>query len=64
MTKNDEEIERLLQDRAASNWLKNSLKAALPRDPMDAANDAEVLFSVLDRRAVEVRERFFGFSTE
>lgn len=53
MTKNDEEIERLLKDQAVSNWLKNSLQAALPRDPIDAANDAEVLLFVLDKRAVE-----------
>lgn len=62
MTSNDKEIERLLKDRGISFWLKNALKAALPRDPCDAANDAEVLFSVLDKRAMEARDKSFGFT--
>lgn len=35
------EIQRTLSDPAASDWLKASLLAALSRDPVDAANDAE-----------------------
>jgi hypothetical protein len=44
------EIERVLRDPAASFWLKNALRSALERDPVDAANDAEVLAQLLDRR--------------
>jgi hypothetical protein len=43
-------IEQIVDDPAASFWLKNALRAALIRDPVDAANDAEVLAQVLDQR--------------
>jgi hypothetical protein len=41
-------IEEVLRDPAASLWLRNALRAALVRDPVDAANDAEVLARLLD----------------
>jgi len=41
-------IEQILADPAASDWLKAALQSALSRDPVDAANDAEVLAKVLD----------------
>lgn len=44
------EIHEILLDPAASFWLKNALRSALERDPVDAANDAEVLAQLLDRR--------------
>jgi hypothetical protein len=40
---------QVLGDPAASLWLKDSLRSALRRDPVDAANDAEVLARLLDR---------------
>ena len=43
-------IEDILRDRAASLWLKAALRTALERDPVDAANDAEVLLRVLEAR--------------
>jgi hypothetical protein len=43
-------LEEVLRDPAASFWLKDALRSALARDPVDAANDAEVLAQVLDRR--------------
>jgi hypothetical protein len=43
-------IEDILRDPAASLWLTAALRTALERDPVDAANDAEVLFRVLDAR--------------
>jgi len=42
-------IAEVLQDPAASFWLKDALHSALGRDPVDAANDAEVLAKLLDR---------------
>ena len=42
-------IEEVLADPATSSWLTNALLAALSRDPVDAANDAEVLARLLDR---------------
>ena len=44
------EIEEVLADPAASFWLRAALRSALARDPVDAANDAEVLARLLDRR--------------
>jgi len=37
---------------AVSFWLKAALQSALLRDPVDAANDADVLARVLNDRAV------------
>jgi hypothetical protein len=47
-------IEEILADPSASFWLRNALLAALSRDPVDAANEAEVLVRLLDRRCREV----------
>ena len=44
------EIEQVLADPSASDWLKACLVSALARDPVDAANDAEILALLLDRR--------------
>jgi hypothetical protein len=42
--------EEVLRDPSASFWLKAALRSALARDPVDAANDAEVLARLLDQR--------------
>jgi len=42
-------IEQILADPAASDWLKTALHSALSRDPVDAANDSEILAKLLDR---------------
>lgn len=43
-------IDEILADPAASFWLKAALRSALLRDPVDAANDADVLARVLSDR--------------
>jgi len=43
------EIAAVLGDPAASSWLKACLWSALSRDPVDAANDAEILAQMLAR---------------
>jgi hypothetical protein len=43
-------IDDVLRDPAASFWLKTALRTALERDPVDAANDAEMLLRLLDAR--------------
>jgi hypothetical protein len=48
------EIAAVLHDPAASSWLKTSLRSALSRDPVDAANDAEVLAQLLERRCRDI----------
>jgi len=40
----------VLADPAASTWLRNTLSHALTRDPVDAANQAELLSRVLAAR--------------
>ena len=40
-------VDQIMSDFSSSTWLKNALQAALLRDPIDAANDAEILFLVL-----------------
>jgi hypothetical protein len=45
-----------MRDPAASYWLKDALASAMNRDPVDAALDAELLASILMRRAREVLE--------
>ena len=48
---NDEEIGQMLADPGLSDWFKQALSSSLERDPVDAANDAELLSAVLDRRS-------------
>ena len=43
-------IDEILGDPAASFWLKGALRSALSRDPVDAANDADLLAQVLELR--------------
>ena len=45
------EIAAALADPSASYWLRDALRAALARDPIDAANDAARLSSLLEARA-------------
>jgi hypothetical protein len=42
-----ERLNAILNDPSASYWLKDSLRSALRRDPIDAVNDAEILAEVL-----------------
>lgn len=44
-------IAHTLNDPSASHWLRDALQSAMKRDPVDAANDAEVLARLLDERA-------------
>jgi len=44
----------VIQDPAASYWLKDALTAALRRDPVDAARDAHVLLGLLEQRVTVV----------
>ena len=48
------EIAQVLADPAASFWLKDALRSALTRDPVDAANDAAVLAQLLHQRCQEI----------
>jgi hypothetical protein len=43
-------LDGLLRDPSTSFWLRNALTSALLRDPVDAANDADILARVLEQR--------------
>ncbi|MCY1168788.1 hypothetical protein D9M73_87940 [compost metagenome] len=45
-------IAQLMGDPGVSYWLKDSLRSALERDPVDAMKDAELLAQVLAHRAL------------
>lgn len=44
-------VRDIVDDPATSEWLRLALTDAMARDPVDAANDAETLLSVLTMRA-------------
>lgn len=46
-----DEIARMYADPCASYWLRDALRSALERDPLDAARDARTLADLLERRA-------------
>jgi hypothetical protein len=50
-------IDDVLNDPTISDWLKWALRSALHRDPLDAANDAELLFWALSTRLGEMFEQ-------
>ena len=47
-------IDDVLNDPTISDWLKWALRSALNRDPLDATNDAEILFLILSQRLGEL----------
>ena len=49
-------IRQILEDPAASDWLKVALTEAIARDPVDALNDALLLAQTLDDRLREILE--------
>ena len=42
--------QEVLNDPHTSDWLRNALRSALERDPVDVANDAEYLRNILTQR--------------
>ena len=46
-------ISKVLADPRTSNWLKQSLRQALAREPLAAANDAALLNQLLSSRCDE-----------
>jgi len=50
----NDSIQTILDDPAASDWLKTALRAALARDPVDAVNDAEILCEALKQRLDDI----------
>jgi len=51
-------VAEVLSDPAASLWLRTTLRSALLRDPVDAANDCEFLARLLARRCEQLMSDF------
>lgn len=51
-------VSRVLQDPSTSFWLRAALLSCLSRDPVDAANDAEVLALLLNERCRQLLQDF------
>lgn len=49
-------IEDVVGDPASSYWLKENVRTAMARDPVDALNDAILLAALLDQHLREVLE--------
>jgi len=47
----EKQINRIIDSPSTSFWLSDAFKALMQRDCLDAANDAELLGSLLGRRA-------------
>lgn len=47
----DFSVDAVLSNPAHSDWLKDALRAALARDPLDAAIDASLLAQILLSRS-------------
>jgi len=50
-------VEEALRHPGISHWLKDALRGAIDRDPVKAANDAQLLFDILDANACAAVER-------
>lgn len=54
----------ILVDVSASDWVKDALRSALERDPVDALNDAEILVKVLKVNLDDIQRRVNDFMNE
>ena len=46
-----DDVDQVLSDPSTSYWLRDAIRSALVRDPVDAAGDALVLARLLEDRA-------------
>jgi hypothetical protein len=51
----------ILVDVSASDWVKDTLRSALERDPVDALNDAEILATALRENLNDTQRRVNEF---
>jgi len=54
MTRTSARMASVLSDPSTRRWVHTALTGALDRDPVDAANDAELVARLLRARAQEV----------
>lgn len=51
------QLAALMDDPAVSYWLKGAVRALMERDPVDAANDADVLAKIMGERVTALLKR-------
>lgn len=51
------DVQAILTSPSTSVWLKDALQAALQCDPVEAANDAELLASLLTQRRAALQAK-------
>jgi hypothetical protein len=56
--------EAILVDVSASDWVKDALRSALERDPVDVLNDAETLVKALRENLDDMQCRVVEFMNE
>jgi len=54
-------LKEILADPAISCWLKDAIKAAYERDPLDALHDARHLLKMLGDRYTQIVNRELGY---
>ncbi len=50
-------LKEILADPSASHWLKDAIKAAYERDPVEAVRDAHRLLKILGERYTQIVNR-------
>jgi hypothetical protein len=50
-------LNEILADPGLSNWLKDAIKTAYERDPVDALNDVQRLLKMLGERYAQIVNR-------
>lgn len=63
LTTNDQRIAWILAHRGTSAWLKNAIRAARERDPVELLNELEIL-TLLLRTECEARMRLIRLAAE
>ncbi len=53
-------LKDVLADPGISHWLKDAIKAAYERDPIDAVRDAQRLLKILGERYAQIVNRDFA----
>jgi hypothetical protein len=56
-------LKEILADPGISSWLKDAIKAAYERDPIEAMRDARRLLTMLGERYTQTVNRNFAYRT-
>ncbi len=56
-------LKEILADPGISSWLKDAIKAAYERDPVDALHDARRLLKMLGERYAQTVNRNLAYRT-